>query len=111
MSALDLNKVNTLSTQLLANLDESIFFGRLSGFIQEEFGEFKTQIFQAYVDGSTELMAENGTIITDRLAYAKGQGLSGYVVRTKRAYYSNSKRDPLLATSKRDETSSETQVI
>ncbi len=103
MSALDLNKVNTLSTQLLSKLDESIFFGRISGFIQDEFNEFNTQVFQAFSDGATELMAENGSVAKTVLAYQKGQGLSGYVVRTKRAYYSNSKRDPLLATSTRDE--------
>lgn len=102
-NALDLDKVSTLSAQLLSNLDEVVFFSRLSGFIAEMFGEYKVQVFEAYLDGATQLMAENGTAITDGLVYSKGQGLSGYVVRTKRAYYSNSKRDPLLATTKRDD--------
>lgn len=102
-SALDMNKVSTLSAQLLANLDETIFFSKLSSFVMEEFGEYKIQVFEAFNDGSTILIAENGKAINEGQEYAKGQGLSGYVVRTKRAYYSNSKRDPLLATTKRDD--------
>ena len=102
-NALDMDKVSTLSAQLLSNLDEVVFFSRLSGFIGEMFNEYKVQVFEAYLDGSTQLMAENGGSINEGLVYNKGQGLSGYVVRTKRAYYSNSKRDPLLATTKRDD--------
>lgn len=102
-SALDLNKVSTLSTVLLTNLDESVFFSQLSAFVAEQFGEYKVQAFEARQDGTTILRAENGKIIEAGMEYAKGQGLSGYVTRMKRAYYSNSKRDPLLATTKRDE--------
>ncbi len=101
-SALDMDKVSTISTQLLTNLDETIFFTRLSSAIMELFKEYKVQTFEAFNDGSTLLIAENGKSIADGIEYAKGQGLSGYVVRTKRAYYSNSKRDPLLASTKRD---------
>ncbi len=36
-STLDMNRVSTLSAQLLANLDETVFFSLLSGFIAEEF--------------------------------------------------------------------------
>jgi Nif-specific regulatory protein len=102
-SALDVNKVSTLSNELLQNLDERVFFTKLSTIISDLFGEYKAQVFNVYQDGATELMAENGKSINDGDFYEKGQGLSGYVVRTKRAYYSNSKRDPLLATTKRDE--------
>lgn len=101
--ALDMNKISTLSTVLLSNLDESIFCAKISGFIQDMFKEYKVQVFEAYQDGRTQLRAENGKVIEEGMVYAKGQGLSGYVVRTKRAYYSNSSRDPLLATTKRDE--------
>lgn len=101
-SAQDVNKVSTLSNELLKNLDERVFFTKLSDHIHEMFGEYKVQIFAAYPDGTTELMAENDEAIENGLVFQKGQGLSGYVVRTKRAYYSNSTRDPLLATSKRD---------
>ena len=103
-SALNVNELATLNAKLLTHLDEGIFFARLSQFIFTTMNEHKVQIFEAGVDGSTQLKAENGTLIENGAAYAKGQGLSGYVVKTKRAYYSNSaKRDPLLANSIRDE--------
>lgn len=102
-SALNMNEVSTLSTVLLSNLDEGIFFSKISGFIMDHFEDYKAQVFEVYQDGSTELRAENGQMINNGVRYEKGQGLSGYVARMKRAYYSNSKRDPLLATTKRDE--------
>ncbi|MEX0798019.1 MAG: sigma-54-dependent Fis family transcriptional regulator [Bacteriovoracaceae bacterium] len=100
-SALDMNQVSTLSTVLLTNLDENVFFSKISDFVNKQFGEYKAQVFEAFEDGSTQLKAENGKVIESGLIYEKGQGLSGYVSRMKRAYYSNSKRDPLLATTKR----------
>lgn len=102
-SALNVNEMSTLSTILLSNLDEGIFFSQISGFIMDHFEEYKAQVFEVFPDGSTLLRAENGKMIEDGVRYEKGQGLSGYVARMKRAYYSNSKRDPLLATTKRDE--------
>lgn len=101
--ALDLNKVSTLSNELLTNLDERVFFSKLGGFIQDTFNEYKVQVFQAYEDGASELIVENDNQAKNEISYNKGQGLSGYVIRTKRAYYSNSKSDPLLATTQRDE--------
>ena len=102
-SALEMSKVSTLSNQLLENLDEKVFFSKLSGYVKDAFNEYKVQVFTTYQDGLTQLIADNGDIVEDGMVYSKGQGLSGYVVRTKRAYYSNSKRDPLLATTKRDD--------
>src|SRR5690606_7054961 len=71
--------------------------------IMDHFEDYKAQVFEVYQDGSTELRAENGQMVNNGVRYEKGQGLSGYVARMKRAYYSNSKRDPLLATTKRDD--------
>lgn len=101
-SAFDVDKVSTLSNQLLSNLDETVFFSKISEFVQNHFEEYKVQTFEAFKDGSTVLRSENGKPTEITLNYKPGQGLSGYVVRTKRAYYSNSQRDPLLATTKRD---------
>lgn len=102
-NALDMNEVSTLSTVLLSNLDESIFFSKVSKFVQNQFNEYKVLVFESFEDGSTQLRSENGKIIEKSEVIAKGEGLSGYVTRVKRAYYSNSKRDPLLASSKREE--------
>ncbi len=99
----EMNTVSTLSNELLKNLDERVFFSKLSSHIHTMFGEYKVQVFAAYQNGVTELIAQDDEAIENGLVFQKGQGLSGYVVRTKRAYYSNSRRDPLLATSKRDD--------
>lgn len=101
--ALNLDQVSNLSTELLSNLNEGIFFSKLSDFMMVQFGEYKVQVFESSQNGVTTLRAENGKAIEDGMVFPKGQGLSGYVTRIKRAYYSNSKRDPMLATSKRDE--------
>ncbi len=98
------NELATLSTVLLSNLDVDIFFSKLTSFIQEVMKEEKVLGFEALHDGSTQLRAENGKALESEKILNKGQGLSGYVVRTKRAYYSNSvKRDPLASTGIKDQ--------
>lgn len=98
------NELATLSTVLLSNLDEVVFFSKLSGHIQSVMNEYKVLGFQALSDGSTRLIAENGHAVSHQKLLNKGQGLSGYVTRMKRAYYSNSvKRDPIASTGSRDE--------
>ena len=97
------NELATLSTVLLSNLDEVVFFSKLSGFIQNIMDEHKVLGFEALSDGSTRLISENGHSVDSKLLN-KGQGLSGYVARMKRAYYSNSvKRDPIASTGHREE--------
>lgn len=98
------NELATLSTVLLANLDEVIFFSKLTGHIQEMIKEHKVLGFEAFSDGSTRLIAVNGKGLSSEKILNKGQGLSGYVARMKKAYYSNSvKRDPIASTGVRDE--------
>jgi Nif-specific regulatory protein len=98
------NELATLSTVLLSNLDEIVFFSKLSGFVQEQMNEHKVLGFEVLSDGCTRLIAENGQALSSAKVLNKGQGLSGYVARMKRAYYSNSvKRDPIASTGLRDE--------
>ena len=98
------NELATLSTVLLSNLDEVVFFSKLSGFVQEVMNEHKVLGFEVLSDGCTRLVAENGKSLNNAKLLNKGQGLSGYVARMKRAYYSNSvKRDPIASTGLRDE--------
>lgn len=97
------NELSTLCTVLLSNLNEVVFFAKITGQIHDMIGEHKVQGYVSLNDGSTRLMAENGHSVNEVLL-AKGQGLSGYVTRTRRAYYSNSvKRDPIATTSKRED--------
>ncbi len=103
-TALHHNELATLSTVLLSNLDEVVFFSKLSGFIQSVMNEHKVLGFEAMSDGTTRLISENGKSLDAQKLLNKGQGLSGYVARMKRAYYSNSvKRDPIASTGVRDE--------
>src|SRR5690606_32250730 len=98
------NELATLSTVLLSNLDEVVFFSKLTGFVQDILKEHKVLGFEALTDGSTRLLAENGKALSNAKMLNKGQGLSGYVARTKRAYYSISvKRDPIASTGLRDD--------
>ncbi len=103
-TASSLNELATLSTVLLSNLDEVVFFSKLSGFVQSIMNEYKVLGFEILSDGSSRLIAENGKALSAAKLLNKGQGLSGYVARVKRAYYSNSvKRDPIASTGLRDE--------
>jgi DNA-binding NtrC family response regulator/putative methionine-R-sulfoxide reductase with GAF domain len=98
------NEIATLSTVLLSNLDEVVFFSKLSGFVHELMGEYKVLCFEVLTDGSSRLAAENGHSLENGKLLNKGQGLSGYVARMKRAYYSNSvRRDPIAATGIRED--------
>lgn len=99
------NELATLSTVLLSNLDEVVFFSKLTGFIQDAMKEYKVLGFEVLSDGCTRLAAENGKSLNNGKLLNKGQGLAGYVARMKRAYYSNSvKRDPIASTGLRDES-------
>ncbi len=99
------NEIATLSTVLLSNLDEVVFFSKLSGFFQSVFNEYKVLGYEVLSDGSTKLIAENGLALEVVKNFEKGQGLSGYVARTKRAYYSNAvKRDPIASSNHRSES-------
>jgi DNA-binding NtrC family response regulator/putative methionine-R-sulfoxide reductase with GAF domain len=98
------NEIATLSTVLLSNLDEVVFFSKLSGFFQSVFNEHKVLGYEVLFDGSTKLIAENGLALESPKDFDKGQGLAGYVARTKRAYYSNSvKRDPIASSGYRND--------
>ena len=98
------NELATLSSVLLTNLDEVVFFAKLSGFVQDLMSEHKVLGFEVLSDGCTRLLSENGQALASAKLLNKGQGLSGYVARMKRAYYSNSvKRDPIASTGLREE--------
>lgn len=103
-TALNHNELATLSTVLLSNLDEVVFFSKLTGHIQDIMKEHKVLGFELLSDGSTLLIADSGKAFGSEKILNKGQGLSGYVSRMKRAYYSNSvKRDPIASTGLREE--------
>ncbi|MFW5887297.1 MAG: sigma 54-interacting transcriptional regulator, partial [Bacteriovoracia bacterium] len=59
------------------------------------------QIYLSGANETSELIAKDGKPVTKEVILAKGTGLAGHVIRTKRAYFSNNvKRDPLLSSFK-----------
>lgn len=91
-------ELSSVSLVLLSTLDEDVFFSKLSGFIGEQFEGLNVYICKSFANGETQIVAENGKSTPEGRKFKKGEGISGYVVRTKRAYYSNSvQRDPLMA--------------
>ncbi len=98
------NELTNLSTILLTNLDADIFFSSLTGFLKNHLKDHTILGFEVLFDGSTQLRSKNGESLDKEKILAKGMGLSGYVARMKRAYYSNScKRDPIASTGLRDQ--------
>ncbi len=87
-----------LVVDLHANLDEPIFFGKLSAYLREEFIAEGVEIFQSFQDGAIQLVAKNGEAVISGEVVERPAGVVGHVCRTKRAYYSNAvKRDPLFS--------------
>lgn len=95
--AQNVNEISTLSSVLLSTLDEAIFFGKISGFFHEAFKEHSVQAYKVYSDGAIQLVSENGKAHNDGEIIERPANISGYVIRTKRAYISNNvQRDPLF---------------
>ncbi len=96
----NLTKVSTL---LLSDLREGVFFSRLSGFLKDHLNEDQVEVALVFNDESTQLIARDGEIVSDSKIHARGEGAAGYVTKTKKIYYSNSvQRDPLFSTDLRD---------
>jgi len=89
------------ASKTLFTLDREVFFIELSKIMKELLAEKNVLIYEALDEGASKLVANSGKIQKNAPILEKGNGLSGYVIRTKRAYYSNNvSRDPLLATIK-----------
>ena len=83
---------------LLSNLEESIFFARLSVILKQAFPEEQNEIYFLRSDESFVLTALNGEAKSD-IAFNKGDSICSYVHKIKRPYFSNAiKRDPLFST-------------
>jgi Nif-specific regulatory protein len=93
-------KIEELSSKLLSTLDEGAFFGDLTKFFSKIISADETIINLVHEDSSIRLIAKNGRAIKRGERKIKGLGAAGHVVKTKRAYFSNSvQRDPIFASS------------
>jgi Nif-specific regulatory protein len=97
------SSLEELSSTLLSTLDEGVFFSELSRFLLSVVKHDQCLVYQVHGDSSAQLVSENGEVTKEGKILAKGEGIAGHVVRTKRAYISNNvSRDPLFANDKED---------
>jgi Nif-specific regulatory protein len=97
-SNLERNEATSGLNDLLANMDESIFFIKLSGIIRSAFSNEINEIFFFKADNSVSLMAVNGEKSAS-LNFASSESIFNYINKIKRPYFSNSvSRDPLFST-------------
>lgn len=97
------SNLSQISTLLLSDLRENVFFAHLSKYIKDFTGEDSVEINLVYNDDSTQLIARDGESLADSPIKNRGEGACGYVTKIKRIYYSNSvKRDPVFASDMRD---------
>ncbi|EQC50682.1 GAF domain-containing protein, partial [Bacteriovorax sp. DB6_IX] len=108
MVAKELTKIDTLSSKLLATLDESIFFAELTKYFSNIIACDEIVLNLVHEDNSCRLVAKNGKAIKNADRKSKGLGAAGHVIKTKRAYFSNSvSRDPIFASSEENGIQSE----
>jgi Nif-specific regulatory protein len=108
MVAKELTKIDTLSSKLLSTLDESIFFGELTKFFANIIECDEIALNLVHEDNSCRLVAKNGKPVKKSARKSKGLGAAGHVIKTKRAYFSNSvSRDPIFASSEEKDINSE----
>jgi len=82
---------------LLSNLEEHVFFARLSVILKQVFPLDQNEIYQMRADQSAKLVALDGEF-RDDLSFGKGESICSYVSKIKRPYFSNNtKRDPLFS--------------
>ncbi len=87
----------TLSSVLFLSLDESHFFNTINKFFMDSMNSHKVQAYKILENGQAQLISENGKIAEHSHLLEKGVGAVGYIVRTKKGYFSNSvERDPVF---------------
>ena len=97
MSVAKRTKIEQFVTALLSNLDEKLFFRNLAKGVKENFPCDRVVIFKSMDDGASVFISDSESDDAPPYILEKGRGVSGYVIRTARPYYSNnSPRDPVF---------------
>ncbi len=100
-------EIEELMSKLLTNLEEKIFFVELSRFLVKRIEADSVNVYLVNEDSAVRQLVCNGRS-SRKSQVEKSQGIVGYVIRTKRPYFSNSvERDPLFAGSVSDDVKSE----
>ena len=108
MVAKNSTRIEELSSILLSTLDEQIFFNEISKCLNEIVSSDRVRILRVRENGSCSLISENGQSIENGQVVEKGAGIAGYVLRTKKSYFSNNiSRDPLFSSNDNGDTVAE----
>ena len=93
----DPSEIERIASILLSTLDESIFFIELSQFLAQWIGVEKVMVFKTtQEENSARLLLDNGKKVSKDESN-KEFGMVNQVIRSKKAYFSNSiDRDPLF---------------
>lgn len=92
-TAKNLTEVQRLSSILSATLNEGIFFGELSRHLATVVKADRVLVFRALENAAPKMVSMNFKASSLEIE----SGLAAYVMKSKRAYFSNSvERDPLL---------------
>jgi Nif-specific regulatory protein len=87
-----------LVTSLLSSLEEGSFFHKLASYVWEAMGDKRVEIFLAFNDETTQMVATHEGPVSSSSVVSRGIGTSGQVAKTKRPYFSNNvKRDPIYS--------------
>ncbi len=91
------DEIQKLESVLLSSLNEKFFFTHLSHYVKEAFKCDRVIAFKSLEDHGSEFIADSESPEAEGYRLEKGKGVSGYVIRTGRPYYSNSvARDPIF---------------
>ncbi len=97
MEAINQEEITKLESHLLSSLDEKFFFEGLAHFIKSQHECDRVIVFKSFDDASSQFIADSENSSVEQYKLEKGKGISGYVIRTERPYYSNSvSRDPIF---------------
>ncbi|MCO4792167.1 MAG: sigma-54-dependent Fis family transcriptional regulator [Bacteriovoracaceae bacterium] len=91
-------ELERLSSILFASLDEKFFFSEVCKHFHNKIVKSDlTQVYLIHSDMTAELVSVDGKRSKKSSIIEKGSGPVGHVIRTKKAYFSNSvERDPLF---------------
>ncbi len=90
-------ELEELSTKLLATLDESTFFGILGEFLSKHVPCDNIIVNRVMEDNSVKIVSFDGRPVVGSEIKTDGPASAGYVIRTKRPYFSNNvERDPIF---------------
>lgn len=94
----NLSDLEELSVRLLATLDEATFFSELGAYLKEVVKVDHLTVYRVMEDSSVKVVCIDGNEVSDGEVQKNGPASAGYVIRTKRAYFSNNvERDPIFA--------------